>query len=93
MLTLFCPSEERAVDDGPVLNNEALGRPKLVDLFTPEFCLRVGDTFVTSIQSEDSASSQAVNRWLQKQRGADPKTPSSNSEEPDALTRWVTEMI
>lgn len=65
MLTLFCPSEERSVDEGPVLNNEASGRPKLADLFTPEFCLKVGDTFVTTIKTEDPEN---VTKWLQQRQ-------------------------
>ena len=77
VLTLFCPSEERSVDDGPVLNNEAWGRPKLADLFTPEFCLKVGDTFINSIKSEDSTPSTTttVTQWLQRQRNSGGSTP------------------
>lgn len=74
VLTLFCPNEDRSVDSGPVLSKDT--GPKLVDLFTPEFCLKVGDTFVKSIQQADTSSSAspehrqhpAVDRWLQRQQ-------------------------
>ena len=86
VLTLFCPNEERLVHDGPVLNNEDSG-PKLVDLFTPEFCLKVGDTFVKTIKVEDSAP--AMTEWLQKQR----EKTEQNQDDPDQLTHLVTQLM
>ena len=74
------------MDDGPVLNNEALGRPKLADLFTPDFCLKVGDTFINSIKSEEHSPSAAVTEWLQRQRRA-------NDSHPDNLSHLVTELV
>ena len=83
VLTLFCPSSERSVDDGPVLNNEAAGRPKLSDLFTPEFCLKVGDTFINSIKNESGTpvGSIPLTQWLQRQRNG---TPGAANPNPDA---------
>ena len=91
VLTLFCPNEERLVDDGPVLNNEESG-PKLVDLFTPEFCLKVGDTFVKTIKpsSEENNSSPAVTQWLRQQKS---EANESGSRDPNQLTHLVTQLI
>ena len=81
VLTLFCPHEERSIEDGPLLNIEESG-PKLVDLFTPEFCLKVGDTFVKTLKSEDTKS-PAVNQWLQQQKRG----------EVEPLTHLVSDLI
>lgn len=75
VLTLFCPCDERETDRGPVMNEES--GPKMVDLFTPEFCLRIGDTFVKefkeSVRSEDvethRKASIVADNWLNSQRG------------------------
>ena len=95
VLTLFCPNEERLVDDGPVLNNEVSG-PKLVDLFTPEFCLKVGDTFVKTIKVEEN-SAPAVTQWLrhqQKSQNTSASGSSSNSNrDPNQLTHLVTQLM
>lgn len=98
VLTLFCPNEERLVDDGPVLNNEVSG-PKLVDLFTPEFCLKVGDTFVKTIKLEEN-SAPAVTQWLRHQQKSQSQNPnaasgsSSNSDrDPNQLTHLVTQLM
>ena len=91
MLTLFCPNEERLVNDGPVLNNEDSG-PKLVDLFTPEFCLKVGDTFVKTIKVEEEASTPAVTQWLQKQREKTLENPKEDKK-PEELTNLVTQLV
>jgi len=32
--------------------------PKLVDLFTPEFCLKIGDRFIKSAQAIDEREDQ-----------------------------------
>ena len=88
VLTLFCPNEERLVNDGPVLNNEDSG-PKLVDLFTPEFCLKVGDTFVKTIKVEEEASTPAVTQWLQKQR----EKTEPKEDKPEELTNLVTQLV
>ena len=53
VLTLFCPEEEREISDGPILNNEDACGLKLVNLFTPEFCLTIGDNFVHNIVDAD----------------------------------------
>lgn len=84
VLTLFRPNDERSVDDGPVLNNEASGRPKLADLFTPEFCLKVGDTFINSIKNEENSPSAAVTEWLQMQ---------TNANNPENLSNLVTGLV
>ena len=68
VLTLFCPNEERQVNDGPVIDNENFGGPKLADLFTPEFCLKVGDSFVKSLKSDNVNAAPAVKNWLQLHR-------------------------
>jgi len=81
VLTLFCPHEERNLEDGPLLNHEETGGPKLVDLFTPEFCLKVGDTFVKTLKSEDTKSPE-VNHWLQQQKQGS-----------EALTSLVSDLI
>ena len=63
VLALFRPEDEEEEDlrekrhsRGPTLDQE--WGPKLVDLFTPEFCLRVGDTFVREIQAESNIHSE-----------------------------------
>jgi len=65
--TLFCPNNERdqEVDDSPMANipGDPGPGPQLVDLFTPEFCLRIGDTFVKSFRTEVP---HEINRWLNK---------------------------
>ena len=53
VLTLFCPDEERDNLDGPLLNSTDFTGTKLVNLFTPEFCLNIGDTFVKSVVDEE----------------------------------------
>lgn len=59
--TLFCPDGERDEegDDGPMANipGEPGPGPPLVDLFTPEFCLRIGDTFVNRWRDRRTSSS------------------------------------
>ena len=65
VLTLFCPNEDRDCEDGEegptTSGNDATG-PKLVDMFTPEFCLKIGDTFVKSFRTEVPES---MDRWIQ----------------------------
>ena len=64
VLTLFCPNDDRDYDDGeegPTPGNDASG-PKLVDMFTPEFCLKIGDTVVKSFRTEVPES---MDRWIQ----------------------------
>ena len=67
VLTLFCPEEEREISDGPILNNQDFCGTKLVNLFTPNFCLTIGDSFVKNIVDVDpdegfvSGSSKATN--------------------------------
>ena len=92
VLTLFCPNDERptSIDYFPLLNSEETG-PKLVDLFTPEFCLKVGDTFVKTLKTEDPKS-PAVNQWLEQQKkgsvSGDERAGSG-----DPLTHLVTDLI
>ena len=53
VLTLFCPEEERDISDGPILNNADFCGTKLVNLFTPDFCLTIGDAFVQNMVDAD----------------------------------------
>ena len=53
VLTLFCPDEERDTLNGPLLSSSDVADKKLVDLFTPEFCLNIGDTFVQNVVDQD----------------------------------------
>ena len=89
VLTLFCPEgggapgegdkiREKGVD-GPMAGG-GLSGPRAVDLFTPEFCLKIGDTFVKEFKesgggggSEGRRASIAAGEWLQrlKREGAD----------------------
>ena len=71
VMTLFCPSEERDSDEGeegPMAPGGGGGfdasGPKLVDMFTPEFCLKIGDNFVKSFRNEIPAH---LDRWIQDQ--------------------------
>ena len=74
VLTLFCPEAERDTNRGPVLGEEF--GPKLSDLFTPEFCLKIGDTFVKEIKEEkrrsvsslDDRASMVAGEWLRKKQ-------------------------
>jgi hypothetical protein len=92
VLTLFCPNDERSVDDGPVISAHDSG-PKLVDLFTPEFCLKVGDTFVKTLRPDvanaGGASPAAVSKWLQKQRGGEQPSDDNNKQ----LTILVKDLV
>ena len=54
VLTLFCPEDERDTLDGPLLRSTDCSGPNLVNLFTPEFCLKVGDTFVKNMVDVDT---------------------------------------
>jgi len=75
------------------LNNEVSG-PKLVDLFTPEFCLKVGDTFVKIIQTDDDTSKPAVvTQWLQKQQRQRANNMEDAINPHQELTHLVTELI
>ena len=69
-----------------------------MDLFTPEFCLKVGDTFVKTLKSEDPKF-PAVNQWLEQQKmsssGTQNKTSVSGDERAggDPLTHLVSDLI
>ena len=80
VLTLFCPNQDRDCDEaeGPMTMGGCLDstRPKLVDMFTPEFCLKIGDTFVKSFRAEKVPEKMDI--WLQHQVSA----TSSNGNEP-----------
>ena len=71
VLTLFNPNEERDIDEGEGPMAMGCGGidssgPKLVDMFTPEFCLKIGDTFVKSFRnSTEEKVPDHVDRWLQ----------------------------
>ena len=98
VLTLFCPNDERSsIDNFPLLNSEETG-PKLVDLFTPEFCLKVGDTFVKTLKSEDPKS-PAVNQWLEQQKKSSSGTHNTSvsgderAGDGDPLTHLVSDLI
>ena len=49
--SLFCPSTEGKddVNQGPGKRNGGED-PRLVELFSPEFCLKIGDTFVQAMK-------------------------------------------
>lgn len=74
VLTLFRPETEAGVSrdgahmKGPDFGGEGSG-PKLVDLFTPEFCLKIGDKFVKDIKQEHESSENgsATVRKLERQ--------------------------
>ena len=70
VLTLFRPENEDQSQDfspqGPALDQGS--GPKLVDLFTPEFCLRIGDKFVKEMRQEhDSSDSTRIIPKLERQ--------------------------
>nr|XP_040571931.1 LOW QUALITY PROTEIN: uncharacterized protein LOC121121113 [Lepeophtheirus salmonis] len=68
VITLFCPSNERRTDKGPVINQDS--GPKLVDLFTPEFCLKIGDIFVNDLKEQDEYwhNEREFRKWLMTQK-------------------------
>ena len=53
-------------------------RPKLVDMFTPEFCLKIGDTFVKSFRTEKVPEKMDI--WLQQRVSAQASTTSNGNE-------------
>ena len=79
VLTLFCPEDEDEdaaskprVVGGP-MGGDGFSGPRAVDLFTPEFCLKIGDTFVKEFKesgggggcsSEGRRASAAAGEWL-----------------------------
>ncbi len=58
VLTLFCPEDEDRIEGkaGPVMGGDGYSGPKLVDLFTPEFCLKIGDTFVKEFKAQNECN-------------------------------------
>ncbi len=71
--------------------------PRLSDLFTPEFCLKLGDTFVKTIKPEigdnpeavsKEPTSPAVQKWLQKQ-----KQVAAGSENHEDLAHLVKDLV
>eukprot|EP00095_Tigriopus_kingsejongensis_P005381 maker-scaffold1024_size69702-snap-gene-0.11 protein:Tk05381 transcript:maker-scaffold1024_size69702-snap-gene-0.11-mRNA-1 annotation:"PREDICTED: uncharacterized protein LOC103572785" len=96
VLTLFCPSDERETDRGPVMNEDS--GPKLVDLFTPEFCLKIGDTFVQEFKESQSENhrkaSIAADNWLTSQRHILSHAEESEEQVPeveDHEPEWMAE--
>ena len=86
VLTLFCPNEERDMETAPVLDNG----PKLVDLFTPEFCLKIGDTFVNTLKAEESDQTKCqVAGWLHRQRS---RTVLENHDE-DRVSNNLNQLV
>ena len=80
VLTLFCPEDEEDEEDaaskprvvGGPMGGDGFSGPRAVDLFTPEFCLKIGDTFVKEFKesggggcsSEGRRASAAAGEWL-----------------------------
>ena len=80
VLTLFCPENEEEEEDatsrprvvGGPMGGDGFSGPRAVDLFTPEFCLKIGDTFVKEFKesggggcsSEGRRASAAAGEWL-----------------------------
>ena len=79
VLTLFCPEDEEEEDAaskpkvvGGPMGGDGFSGPRAVDLFTPEFCLKIGDTFVKEFKesggggcsSEGRRASAAAGEWL-----------------------------
>jgi len=66
VMTLFCPSEDRDSDEGEgpmaVCGGMDASGPRLVDMFTPEFCLKIGDNFVKSFRNEIP---EHLDKWIQ----------------------------
>jgi len=53
IFTLFCPiTELQDGPEGPGKRN-SLTDPRLVDLFSPEFCLKIGDKFIQAVKSTE----------------------------------------
>lgn len=62
VLTLFKPDDRGEEEEAARRANSPMlggGGPRLVDLFTPEFCLRIGDTCVQEVGEEAS-------KWMRK---------------------------
>ena len=98
VLTLFCPEDERDTLDGPLLRSTDLSGPKLVNLFTPEFCLKVGDTFVKNMVDVDpdegfvGGSSKAGKLGLAKAKSSDIKSSgrlTCNRRRKMVVSRWL----
>ena len=56
---------------GGPMGGDGFSGPRAVDLFTPEFCLKIGDTFVKEFKesgggSEGRRASAAAGEWLLK---------------------------
>jgi hypothetical protein len=59
VLTLFCPAQDApsADHDDDSERDVMTNGPKMSDLFTPEFCLRIGDSFVRAMREETESLS------------------------------------
>ena len=79
VLTLFCPDDERDTLNSPLLSSTDFNGQKLVDLFTPEFCLKVGDTFVKSMVEVDIDEGFVSGSSKVEDRGGLAKTQYSNA--------------
>ena len=60
--SLFCPTTEVETDlsQGPGKSNGGQD-PRLVELFSPEFCLKIGDTFVQAMRKPTENGKEGTN--------------------------------
>ena len=95
VLTLFCPENERDILDGPLLRSTDFSGPNLVNLFTPEFCLKVGDTFVKNVVDVDpddvlvGCSSKPGELGFARATSSNIKSRGSNRRRQMVVSRWL----
>jgi hypothetical protein len=95
VLTLFCPENERDILDGPLLRSTDFSGPNLVNLFTPEFCLKVGDTFVKNVVDVDpddvlvGCSSKPDELGFARATSSNIKSRGSNRRRQMVVSRWL----
>lgn len=84
--TLFCPTPEKELaPEGPGRRNGDAD-PKLVDLFTPDFCLKVGDLFIQQMKVKEIFREDGIEGCEDKLEG-----PKENFQ--GKLKNIVTEMM